>query len=53
MIPGAVLAYVTPGSMQGDHRTDLGALGGQLSYMGLADLVPGLHRRIGPEPGFV
>ncbi|MDR4478223.1 MAG: ZIP family metal transporter [Nitrospira sp.] len=51
-IPGAILAYMTLGSLQGIMGPVLGLAAASFIYIGLADLVPGLHRRIGPDPGF-
>ena len=51
MILGAVLAYVTIGSMQGIVGPILALSAASFIYIGLADVAPGLHRRIGPEPG--
>lgn len=51
-IPGAVLAYVTLGSMHGIVGPILALSAASFIYIGLADVVPGLHRRIGQEPGY-
>lgn len=51
-IPGAVLAYVIPGSMQGIVGPTLALSAASFMYIGLVDVVPGLHRCIGPEPRF-
>ncbi len=51
-IPGASLAYATLGNMEEFVGPILALSAASFIYIGLADLVPGLHRRIGSEPGF-
>jgi zinc and cadmium transporter len=50
-IPGALLAYVALDQSQGLIGPILALSAASFLYIGLADLVPGLHRRIGSEAG--
>jgi len=50
-IPGALLAYVGLQHMPEFNATILALSAASFLYIGLADLVPGLHRRIGAETG--
>lgn len=52
-IPGALLAYVALQQMQEIVPMILALSAASFLYIGLADLIPGLHRRIGPEPGLI
>jgi zinc and cadmium transporter len=51
-IPGALLAYVGLQQLPQFNATILALSAASFLYIGLADLVPGLHRRIGAETGF-
>jgi zinc and cadmium transporter len=51
-IPGALLAYVGLQHLPQFNATILALSAASFLYIGLADLVPGLHRRIGAETGF-
>lgn len=50
-IPGALLAYLALGQSQEIIPVVLALSAASFLYIGLADLVPGLHRRIGAETG--
>jgi len=50
-IPGALLAYVGLQHLPQFNATILALSAASFLYIGLADLVPGLHRRIGAETG--
>lgn len=50
-IPGALLAYVGLQQLPQFNATILALSAASFLYIGLADLVPGLHRRIGAETG--
>lgn len=50
-IPGAVLAYVGLQHLPQFNPIILALSAASFLYIGLADLVPGLHRRIGAETG--
>lgn len=50
-LPGALLAYVGLRQMPELNATILALSAASFLYIGLADLVPGLHRRIGAETG--
>lgn len=50
-IPGALLAYAGLQQMPRFNTTILALSAASFLYIGLADLVPGLHRRIGAETG--
>jgi zinc and cadmium transporter len=50
-IPGALLAYVGLQQVPQFNATVLALSAASFLYIGLADLVPGLHRRIGAETG--
>jgi zinc and cadmium transporter len=50
-LPGALLAYLGLQKMPELNATMLALSAASFLYIGLADLVPGLHRRIGPETG--
>jgi zinc and cadmium transporter len=50
-IPGALLAYAGLQQMPQFNTTILALSAASFLYIGLADLVPGLHRRIGAETG--
>lgn len=50
-IPGAVLAYVGLQHLPQVNPIILALSAASFLYIGLADLVPGLHRRIGAETG--
>lgn len=50
-IPGALLAYVGLQQLPQFNTTILALSAASFLYIGLADLVPGLHRRIGAETG--
>jgi zinc and cadmium transporter len=50
-IPGALLAYVGLQQAPQFNATILALSAASFLYIGLADLVPGLHRRIGSETG--
>ncbi len=52
-IPGALLAYVGLQHLPQFNATILAFSSASFLYIGLADLVPGLHRRIGAETGLV
>jgi zinc and cadmium transporter len=49
--PGALLAYVALGHLQALVAPVLAFSAASFLYIGLADLIPGLHRRIGAETG--
>ena len=51
-IPGALLAYAGLQHLPQFNATILALSAASFLYIGLADLVPGLHRRIGAETGF-
>jgi zinc and cadmium transporter len=51
-IPGALLAYVGLQHLPQFNAAVLALSAASFLYIGLADLVPGLHRRIGAETGF-
>ncbi len=51
-IPGALLAYAGLQELPQLNATILALSAASFLYIGLADLVPGLHRRIGAETGF-
>ena len=50
-IPGALLAYVGLQQLPHFYATILALSAASFLYIGLADLIPGLHRRIGAETG--
>jgi zinc and cadmium transporter len=50
-IPGALLAYVGLQQLPQLNAIILALSAASFLYIGLADLVPGLHRRIGTETG--
>ena len=50
-IPGALLAYMGLQHMPEFNATILALSAASFLYIGLADMVPGLHRRIGAETG--
>jgi len=50
-IPGALLAYIGLQLVPQFNATILAFSAASFLYIGLADLVPGLHRRIGAETG--
>jgi len=50
-IPGALLAYVGLQQLPQFNATILALSAASFLYIGLADLVLGLHRRIGAETG--
>jgi zinc and cadmium transporter len=50
-IPGALLAYAGLQQLPDLNATILALSAASFLYIGLADLVPGLHRRIGAEAG--
>ncbi|RPH80374.1 MAG: ZIP family metal transporter [Nitrospiraceae bacterium] len=50
-IPGALLAYIGLQQAPQFNATILALSAASFLYIGLADLVPGLHRRIGAETG--
>jgi len=50
-IPGALLAYAGLQHLPQFNATILALSAASFLYIGLADLVPGLHRRIGAETG--
>jgi zinc and cadmium transporter len=51
-IPGALFAYMGLQQLPQLNTTILALSAASFLYIGLADLVPGLHRRIGAETGF-
>lgn len=51
-LPGALLGYVALEQSQGFIAPILALSAASFLYIGLADLIPGLHRRIGSETGF-
>lgn len=52
-LPGALLGYIALERSQGLIAPILALSAAGFLYIGLADLIPGLHRRIGSETGFV
>ena len=51
-VPGALVAYRGLHQVPEFNAVFLALSAASFLYIGLADLVPGLHRRIGAETGF-